>query len=240
MIKILASLESGANRNGQGPTPTQRPDAINETTVDIAGLEHALRAAVRGEVRFDDGSRALYATDASNYRQVPVAVVIPRDAEDVEAAVAACRTYGCPIVARGGGTDLAGSTCNAAVVLDFSKYMNHVVHIDWDKKQARVQPGCVLDDLRDAAEERTLTFGPDPATHNRNTLGGMIGNNSCGMHAQMAGKVEENTDELEILTYDGLRMRVGPTSDEELAKIISAGGRRRDLREVTRYSGSIR
>jgi len=245
MIKILASLESGANRNGQGPTPTQRPDAINETTVDIAGLEHALRAAVRGEVRFDDGSRALYATDASNYRQVPVAVVIPRDAEDVEAAVAACRTYGCPIVARGGGTDLAGSTCNAAVVLDFSKYMNHVVHIDWDKKQARVQPGCVLDDLRDAAEERTLTFGPDPATHNRNTLGGMIGNNSCGMHAQMAGKVEENTDELEILTYDGLRMRVGPTSDEELAKIISAGGRRgeiyaklRDIRD--QYGDQIR
>jgi len=245
MIKILASLESGANPDGQGPTPTQRPDAINETTVDIAGLEHALRAAVRGEVRFDDGSRALYATDASNYRQVPVAVVIPRDAEDVEAAVAACRTYGCPIVARGGGTDLAGSTCNAAVVLDFSKYMNHVVHIDWDKKQARVQPGCVLDDLRDAAEERTLTFGPDPATHNRNTLGGMIGNNSCGMHAQMAGKVEENTDELEILTYDGLRMRVGPTSDEELAKIISAGGRRgeiyaklRDIRD--QYGDQIR
>ncbi|MDQ2992021.1 MAG: FAD-binding oxidoreductase [Candidatus Eremiobacteraeota bacterium] len=245
MIKILASLESRASRSGHGPTPTQRPDAVNETDVDVAGLERALSAVVRGEVRFDDGSRALYATDASNYRQVPVAVVIPRDAADVEAAVGACRTYGAPIFARGGGTDLAGSTCNAAVVLDFSKYMNHVIHIDWEKKQARVQPGCVLDDLRNAAEERTLTFGPDPATHNRNTLGGMIGNNSCGMHAQMAGKVEDNTDELEILTYDGLRMRVGPTSDQQLERIIGEGGRRgeiyaklRDLRD--RYADQIR
>ncbi|MBC5824227.1 MAG: FAD-binding oxidoreductase, partial [Candidatus Eremiobacteraeota bacterium] len=126
-------------------------------------------------------------------------------------------------------TDLAGSTCNAAVVLDMSKHMNRIVHIDWDKKQARVQPGCVLDDLRDVAEERSLTFGPDPATHNRNTLGGMIGNNSCGMHAQLAGKVEENTDELEILTYDGLRMRVGPTSEDELARIIASGGRRGEI-----------
>ncbi|MGH7328221.1 MAG: FAD-binding oxidoreductase, partial [Polyangiaceae bacterium] len=176
---------------------------------------------------------------------MPVGVVLPRDAGDVEAAVAVCRKFGCPIFARGGGTDLAGSTCNAAVCFDFSKYMNAVVHIDWDKKQARVQPGCVLDDLRNAAEERTLTFGPDPATHNRNTLGGMIGNNSCGMHAQMAGKVEENTDELEILTYDGLRMRVGPTSDEQFEKIIAEGGRRgeiytklRDIRD--KYGDQIR
>lgn len=245
MIKILTAAESRGNRDGRRPTPTQRSDAINETDVDVAGLERALRATVRGEVRFDDGSRALYATDASNYRQVPVAVVIPRDAEDVEAAVTACRAYGAPIFARGGGTDLAGSTCNAAVVLDFSKYMNRVVEIDWEAKTARVQPGCVLDDLRDAAEKRTLTFGPDPATHNRNTLGGMIGNNSCGMHAQMAGKVEENTEELEILTYDGLRMRAGATSDEELEKIIAGGGRRgeiyarlRDLRD--RYGDQIR
>jgi FAD/FMN-containing dehydrogenase/Fe-S oxidoreductase len=245
MIKILSSVESFGKPNGHVPAPTQRPDAVNETTVDVAALERALRASVRGEVRFDEGSRALYATDASNYRQVPVAVVIPRDADDVEAAVAACRTYNAPVFARGGGTDLAGSTCNAAVVLDFSKYMNRIVEIDWEAKTARVQPGCVLDDLRDAAEERTLTFGPDPATHNRNTLGGMIGNNSCGMHAQMAGKVEENTEELEILTYDGLRMRVGPTSDEELETIISQGGRRgeiyarlRDLRD--RYADQIR
>ncbi|MFN2528009.1 MAG: FAD-binding and (Fe-S)-binding domain-containing protein [Candidatus Baltobacteraceae bacterium] len=227
------------------PAPTQRPDAVNTADVDVAGLEKALRAVVRGEVRFDDGSRALYSTDASNYRQVPVGVVLPLDASDVEAAVAVCHAFRCPIFARGGGTDLAGSTCNAAVCFDFSKYMNALVHIDWDKKQATVEPGCVLDDLRDAAEERGLTFGPDPATHNRNTLGGMIGNNSCGMHAQMAGKVEENTDELEILTYDGLRMWVGPTPEDELEKIIAAGGRRgeiyaklRDIRDT--YGDQIR
>ncbi|MDQ2817176.1 MAG: FAD-binding oxidoreductase [Candidatus Eremiobacteraeota bacterium] len=229
MIKILGRLESRRHIDGARPKPTERPDAVNSANVDVAGLERELRSTVRGEVRFDDGSRALYATDASNYRQVPVGVVIPRDADDVEAAVAICRKYAAPVFARGGGTDLAGSSCNAAVVFDMSKYMNRVIEIDWDKKTARVEPGCVLDDLRDAAEERTLTFGPDPATHNRNTLGGMIGNNSCGMHAQMAGKVEENTEELEILTYDGLRLRVGPTNEQELERIIGEGGRRAEI-----------
>jgi FAD/FMN-containing dehydrogenase/Fe-S oxidoreductase len=228
MTKILGKSTSNGNSIG-GPQPTQRPDAVNKVDVDVAALEHELRSVVRGEVRFDDGSRALYATDASNYRQIPVGVVIPRDADDVEAAVAVCRQFACPIFARGGGTGLAGSGCNAAVLLDMSKYMNKIIGIDWDAKQAFVQPGCVLDDLRNAAETRQLTFGPDPATHNRNTIGGMIGNNSCGMHAQMAGKVEDNTDELEILTYDGLRMRVGPTSEEQLIEIIAAGGRRGEI-----------
>ncbi|MDQ6932326.1 MAG: FAD-binding oxidoreductase [Candidatus Eremiobacteraeota bacterium] len=227
------------------PRPTQRPDAVNVTDVDVEGLERGLRTAVRGEVRFDDGSRALYATDASNYRQVPIGVVLPADADDVQAAMAVCHAFGCPIFARGGGTDLAGSTCNAAVCFDFSKYMNHIVRMDWKKKRATVEPGCVLDDLRDAAQERGLTFGPDPATHNRNTLGGMIGNNSCGMHAQMAGKVEDNTVELEILTHDGLRMWVGPTPEKELERIIAAGGRRADiyrkLRDIRdKYGDQIR
>src|SRR5579872_7593704 len=127
MMRILDMFESKSHSMSAGPKSTQRPDAVNSANVDIAGLERELREMVRGEVRFDDGSRALYATDASNYRQVPVAVVIPRDADDVEAAVAACRRYDAPIFARGGGTDLAGSTCNAAVVLDFSKYMNRVM-----------------------------------------------------------------------------------------------------------------
>ncbi|HEX5273736.1 MAG TPA: FAD-binding and (Fe-S)-binding domain-containing protein [Candidatus Rubrimentiphilum sp.] len=173
------------------------------------GLEHDLKAAVRGEVRFDDGYRAMYSTDASNYRQIPLAVVCPKDEDDVVSAVAACRKHGAPIVNRGGGTSLAGETCNNAVVLDFSKYMNRVLEIDYDERYAWVQPGCVLDDLRNLAEKKHLTFGPDPSTHNRNTIGGMIGNNSCGMHAQMAGRTEQNILELEILTYDGLRLVVG-------------------------------
>jgi FAD/FMN-containing dehydrogenase/Fe-S oxidoreductase len=207
------------------PTPV-RPDAVSGLTagVDLEKLAAALRARVRGEVRFTNGDRALYSTDASNYRQIPMGVVLPRDADDVVETVAVCREFGAPIVSRGGGTDLAGATCNAGVVMDMSKYMNHVLEIDWENKWARVEPGVVLDDLRNQAERRHLTFGPDPATHNRNTLGGMIGNNSCGMHAQMAGKVEENTYELEILTYDGLRTWVGAASDEELERIISAGG----------------
>ena len=219
MIRILEAVEATqAGRNGVHPHRTERPGAVNSADVDAAGLEAELRGSVRGEVRFDTSTRAMYATDASNYRQVPIGLVVPKDAQDVERALAACRKFGAPVFSRGGGTSLAGEGCNAAVVMDFSKYMNEIVAIDWEAKTARVQPGCVNDDLRNKAEERHLTFGPDPATHDRNTFGGMIGNNSCGMHAQMAGKTEENVEELEIVTYDGLRMRVGRTSDEELER----------------------
>lgn len=213
------------------PRTPPRPDAVSGTAIgiDVERLVAALRERVRGEVRFGDGDRALYSTDASNYRQIPIGVVLPRDADDVVEAVAVCRTFGAPIVSRGGATDLAGSACNAAVVMDMSKYMNRVLEINWNERWAKVEPGTVLDDLRQQAEARHLTFGPDPATHNRNTLGGMIGNNSCGMHAQMAGKVEENTIELEILTYDGLRTWVGSTTDAQLETIIGEGGVRGEI-----------
>ncbi|HZU27930.1 MAG TPA: FAD-linked oxidase C-terminal domain-containing protein [Bryobacteraceae bacterium] len=198
-----------------------------------AGYAHELAAElserIEGEVRFDSGSRALYATDGSNYRQVPIGVVVPKTIDDVVATVNTARKFGAPILARGGGTSLCGQCCNVAVVLDFSKYLNRLIHIDAKARQATVQPGIVLDWLRKAAERYTLTFGPDPATHNHNTLGGMIGNNSCGVHAVMAGKTEENIDELEILTYDGARFRVGPTSDDELERIIREGGRRGEI-----------
>src|SRR5580704_194686 len=197
--------------------------------VDTAGLAAALKRDLRGEVRFDDGSRALYATDGSNYRQVPIGVVLPRDVDDVVAAIAVAREFSAPILCRGGGTSLAGQCCNVAVVLDFSKYMAKILQVDPARRIARVQPGVVLDNLRNAAEKHRLTFGPDPATHDRCTLGGMIGNNSCGVHSVMAGKTDDNVEELEILTYDGLRMRVGQTSDEELERIIREGGRRGDI-----------
>ncbi len=188
-------------------------------------LESALRRSLRGEVRFDSGSRALYATDASNYRQVPIGVVVPRDTEDAIAAVTIAREHGAPILCRGGGTSLAGQCCNVAVVLDFSKHMANILELDPERRIARVQPGVILDHLRNAAERFNLTFGPDPATHSRCTLGGMIGNNSCGVHSVMAGKTDENIEALEILTYDGQRMRVGQTSDSDFQTIISAGGR---------------
>jgi FAD/FMN-containing dehydrogenase/Fe-S oxidoreductase len=195
----------------------------------VPSLEANLRARVRGEIRFDNGSRALYATDGSNYRQVPIGVVVPLDIADVIETVAACRRFGAPVLARGGGTSLAGQCCNVAVVIDMSKYVNHVLAIDPVQKLARVQPGTVLDTLRNAAEKYHLTFGPDPATHGWCTLGGMIGNNSCGIHSVMAGRTSDNIEQLEILTYDGLRLRVGKTSEQELAQIIAAGGRRGEI-----------
>src|SRR5436189_3855168 len=140
-------------------------DRVQRVNVDAAMLASELRRAVRGEVRFDDGSRALYATDASNYRQVPIGVVMPRDSDDVVATLALARKHGAPILARGGGTSLAGQCCNVAVVLDFSKYMHEIIELNLTEKCARVQPGIILDDLRHAAESHSLTFGPDPATH---------------------------------------------------------------------------
>lgn len=197
--------------------------------VDASGLSEALRSRIRGEVRFDRGSCALYATDGSNYRQVPIGVVLPRDADDVIATVALCRDFGAPLLCRGGGTSLAGQCCNVAVVIDFSRYMAAILEIDPVRRIARVQPGVVLDHLRAAAEKHHLTFAPDPATHDRCTLGGMIGNNSCGVHSVMAGKTDDNVEELEILTYDGVRMKVGATSNAELGTILQQGGRRAEI-----------
>jgi FAD/FMN-containing dehydrogenase/Fe-S oxidoreductase len=194
-------------------------------TLDVEKLEKELRAGIKGEVRFGDGDRGMYASDAGNYRMVPIGVVLPKDADDVMHVLAVCRRHGAPIVARGGGTGIPGQTVNVAVLLDFSKYMNRVVEMNPDRKYARVQPGIVLDELRKAAGEHGLTFGPDPATHSRNTLGGMIGNNSCGIHSMMAGETVENIEELEIVTYDGIRMKVGSTSEDDLQRNISKGGR---------------
>jgi FAD/FMN-containing dehydrogenase/Fe-S oxidoreductase len=192
-------------------------------------LEARLKATVRGEVRFDEASRALYATDASNYRQVPIGLVLPQDTEDVIATIAACREFGAPVLSRGGGTSLAGQCCNVAVVIDFSRYMNSILDLDPAARLACVQPGIILDALRHEAEKHELTFAPDPATHSRCTLGGMIGNNSCGVHGLLGGKTVDNIRSLDILLYDGTRMTVGQTSEEELTAIIAAGGRRGEI-----------
>jgi FAD/FMN-containing dehydrogenase/Fe-S oxidoreductase len=203
------------------------PSAAERLAIDLLN-------EVRGEVRFDPGSRALYATDASNYRQVPIGVVIPRDADDVVRAIEVCRAHDVPIVSRGGGTSLAGQTCNVAVVVDHSKYHNQLIELDPDQRWARVRPGLVLDELRSVAERFHLTYGPDPATHDHCTLGGMIGNNSCGVHSVMAGKTDDNVLELEVVTYDGERFRVGPTTEDELIRIAGEPGRRGDIYRAMR------
>src|SRR4051794_9947003 len=215
--------------------PPSRPETSDFKHTEALAAD--LRAAIAGEVRFDAGSRALYATDASNYRQVPIGVVVPRTEEDVINTIATCRRHGAPVLARGGGTSLAGQCCNVAVVLDFSKYLHRILHLDPDRRRARVQPGLVLDTLRDAAERHHLTFGPDPSTHNHCTLGGMMGNNSCGVHSVMAGKTADNVRALEIATYDGLRLTVGATGEEELSRLVAAGGR---VGEIYRRLDSLR
>jgi hypothetical protein len=139
------------------------------------------------------------------------------------------RQFGAPVLPRGAGTSLAGQCCNVAVVLDFTKYMNRILEIDPKRRFARVQPGVVLDSLRNAAEAHNLTFGPDPSTHSRCSLGGMIGNNSCGTHSLLAGKTVDNVEELHILLYDGTQMTVGATDPAELDHIIREGGRRGEI-----------
>jgi FAD/FMN-containing dehydrogenase/Fe-S oxidoreductase len=196
-------------------------------------------------VRFDRGSRALYATDGSNYRQIPIGLVVPRDNADVIATVAACRKYGVPVLARGAGTSLAGQCCNVAVILDFTKYMNNILEINIEQGFARVQPGVVLDTLRDQAEKQLMTFAPDPSTHNRCTIGGMIGNNSCGTHSLLGGKTVDNVEQLKILLYDGTQLTVGATSDEEFESKTRDSGRESEiyteLRSIRdRYSSLIR
>jgi FAD/FMN-containing dehydrogenase/Fe-S oxidoreductase len=211
--------------------PKSSAERQSRPDVDVETLARNLRRNIKGEVRFDVGTRALYATDASNYRQIPIGVVIPRDKEDVVATVAECKRMGAPLLSRGGGTSLAGQCCNVAVVMDFSKYMHNVLEIDATKKLAWVEPGCVLDTLRERASKQGLTFGPDPSTHGQCTLGGMLGNNSCGTHSLLCQhdglglRTSDNTHELEILTYDGIRMRVGETSAGQLEQLIRQGGR---------------
>ncbi len=143
----------------------------------------------------------------------------------MEAALAACRATGAAVLPRGAGTSLAGQCANVAVVFDFSRYMNGLTSIDPAAKLATVEPGIVLDRLREAAERHHLTYAPDPATHSRCTLGGMIGNNSCGVHGLLGGKVVDNVESLDLIFYDGTRMTVGRTSPAELEALIRAGGR---------------
>ncbi|MGV9587381.1 FAD-binding and (Fe-S)-binding domain-containing protein [Streptomyces tendae] len=175
----------------------------------MTDLEAALRRAVRGEVGFDTTSRALTTMDASNYRRVPLGVVAPRDADDVAAVLEVCREHAVPVVARGGGTSIAGQATGTGVVLDFTRHMNRLVGIDPEARTAVVQPGVVLDRLQDAAAPHGLRFGPDPSTHSRCTLGGMIGNNSCGSHSVAWGTTADSVRELSVLTARGRRLRLG-------------------------------
>lgn len=174
----------------------------------VRTLERTLRTNLRGEIDFGAAARALTTMDASNYRRVPVGVVSPRDAADVAAALAVCAGAGVPVVPRGGGTSIAGQATGVGVVLDLTRHMNALVSLDPASRTAVVQPGLVLDRLRDAARPHGLTFGPDPSTHSRCTLGGMIGNNACGAHSVAWGTTADNVAELAVTAYGGARYRL--------------------------------
>jgi FAD/FMN-containing dehydrogenase/Fe-S oxidoreductase len=214
--------------------------------LDALALQSDLRERVKGEVRFDAGTRAAYAHDSSNYRQTPFGVVIPEDADDVVEAVKVCKKHGAPVLPRGCGTSLSGETTNVAVVIDTSKNMRGILEVNPEEGYAWVEPGVVRDQLSDMTErEHDLTFAPDTSTHAWATFGGMIGNNSCGVHSVMAGRTSDNVYELDVVLHDGTRMTVGETDDEEFKKIVAEGGRKgeiyeklRDLRD--RYADLIR
>ncbi len=191
-----------------------------------AELQAGLRAAVRGEVAFDATARALTTMDASNYRRVPLGVVSPMDADDMEAALTVCREHGVPVVARGGGTSIAGQATGTGVVLDFTRHMNRLVSLDPEERLAVVQPGLVLDRLQEAAAPYGLRFGPDPSTHSRCTLGGMIGNNSCGSHSVAWGTTADNVAELSVISGGGDRLRLGRNwagAPEGLRPLVEGG-----------------
>ena len=223
---------------------TAEPGLLGLPRVDVDELRAALESAVHGEVRFDAGSRGTYATDSSNYRQVPIGVVLPRTVEDGARAVEVCRQHDAPVLSRGGGTSLGGQCTNVAVVLDWTKYCHGLLSVDPAARSCVVEPGIVLDDLNRRIAEHGLEFGPKPSTHSHCSIGGMIGNNSCGASAQRYGKTVDNVLRLEIQTYGGMRCWVEPVGEDELAEIIAGGDERarvyRRLRDIRdRYRDEI-
>jgi FAD/FMN-containing dehydrogenase/Fe-S oxidoreductase len=233
-------------RHEVGQTVTAAVRRPPETTkLDVERLRRALTESVDGEVRFDAGTRGTYSTDASNFRQVPIGVVVPRSIDAAVAAVGVCREFGAPVLSRGGGTSLAGQCTNTAVVLDWTKYLNRIESVDPERRTCVVQPGIVLDVLNRELGKYGLRYGPEPATHPNCTIGGMIGNNSCGATAQAYGKVVDNIAELEVLLYDGTQFWCGETSDDDYVAIERRGDRQarvyRQLRALRdRYADDIR
>ncbi|WP_126661890.1 FAD-binding and (Fe-S)-binding domain-containing protein [Haloterrigena salifodinae] len=192
--------------------------------VDRPALVAALRERIDGEVRFDDYSRQLYATDASAYEMTPVGVVLPRSTDDVASVVGYCAEHGIPVLPRGGGTSLAGQAVNEAVVLDFTAHMGEVLEIDPDRQRATVQGGTVLADLNGALESHGLKFAPDPAAGNRSTVGGAIGNNSTGAHSLQYGKTDAYVEECEVVLADGSVERFGEVTVGELRERANPDG----------------
>lgn len=191
---------------------------------EVAAIAAKLRKQTSAEVRMDHYNRLMYATDASMYQMVPVGVVVPRSDDDVEAAIRIAREHGVPVMPRGGGTGLAGQTCNHAIVLDFSKYMRNVLEVNKEERWARVQPGIVNNHLSAAVRHLGLMYGPDPVTSARATVGGGIGNNSCGAHSVIYGKTLDHILEVNAVLSDGSRAHFSPLGGEALETKLALPG----------------
>src|SRR2546427_611578 len=242
---------SGGRGGESGDDPEQeqegRQDARNHEGIiaRVNDLEHELRKGVAGDVRFDPVSRLLYSTDASMYQVEPIGVVMPRDADDVQAAVEVARRHEVALLPRGAGTSLTGQTVNRALVLDFSRHMNRVLEVDTEAQWARVEPGLVQDELNHHVRPMGLLFGPDTSTSNRATLGGMLGNNSGGSHSIAYGLTVEHVIELTTLLSDGTRAVFGEVTPEGFAAKCRAPGLEGQIyREIARiretYADEIR
>ncbi|MYG91194.1 MAG: FAD-binding oxidoreductase, partial [Chloroflexi bacterium] len=194
------------------------PNALDAIADDLRGA-----LSDPSDVLIDRPSRLLYATDASLYEMEPGAVVFPRTPADTEAAVGVARAHSVPVLPRGGGTSLAGQGVNHAVVLDFTRHMNAVLDLDPDRRLARVQPGLVLSELNKAARKLELHNPIDPSTANRATIGGGIGNNSCGTHSGLYGKTVDVVDSMDVILSDGEQLRFDQLDERRLRALIDAG-----------------
>src|SRR5574341_862903 len=204
---------------------------------DYPEIAAALRKRVEGEVRFDRYSRLLYSTDASMYQIEPVGVVVPRHKGDVQAVIEVANKLNVSVLARGGGTSLAGQTVGHSIILDFSKYMKEVLEVNKEELWCRVQPGLVQDELNAHVRPMGLQFGPDTSTSNRATIGGMIGNNSAGAHSLTYGKTLDHVLELTVLLSDGsetVLKDLAPGEVERKSKADTVEGRA--YREVFRLA----
>ena len=188
----------------------------NISASEVNAIADKLRGQIAGEIRMDHYNRLMYSTDASMYQMMPVGVVVPRSADDVEATIRVAREHGVPVMPRGGGTALAGQTTNHAIVMDFSKYMRNVLEVSPEERWARVQPGIVNNHLSAAVRQHGLMYAPDPVTSARATVGGGIGNNSCGPHSVIYGKTLDHILEVDAILSDGSRVHFAPTVGEGL------------------------
>jgi len=214
-----SAIASGAPPAAPPPGPFSTEQRARKAAFETASvLEAELSARIEGEVRFDDVSRMLYATDASNYEIEPIGVVVPRTSDDVIAAIEIAASHTVPILPRGGGSSLAGQTVGAALVIDMSKYLNRVLAFHPETRSVTVEPGINLDMLNRQVKAHGLMFGPDPSSSNRATIGGVIGNNSAGAHSVLYGMTADHIHNARVQLAGGVRIDLGPGTVEEFTK----------------------